>query len=82
MEGADDGTTDVHRIRIWIPTGDETAKELADGACCTNLDPEGAIGAPDIDDGGELVHGNLQIHPMLGHSEDGVCPVPDGNCQE
>jgi len=71
---------DVYRIRIWVPEGDETAWELADLACCTNADPLGR--APDIDDGNDLINGNIQIHPLTPHSEDGVCPVPDGSCQQ
>ncbi len=81
--GNADDTCDVHRIRIWIPGAGEDARTLADGACCTNAVPTGAASrAPDIDDGGNLVHGNIQIHPLLPHSRDGVCPVPDGVCQE
>jgi len=78
-----DDTCDVHRIRIWIPTARENAKLLADGACCTNSVPIGqAARLPDIDDGGNLVHGNIQIHPATPNSQRGICPVPDGGCQE
>jgi hypothetical protein len=71
---------DVYRIRIWIPTKDETAEDLANQACCTNVAPTGR--APDIDDGGNLIHGNIQIHPPTPHTDAGVCPVPNGSCQQ
>jgi cysteine-rich repeat protein len=78
-----DDTCDVHRIRIWIPTGSQDVKLLADGACCTNAVPVGlAARAPDIDDGGNLTKGNIQIHPQTPNSQDGTCPVPDGACQQ
>jgi hypothetical protein len=70
---------DVYRIRIWVPAQGETAAELADQACCTNANPTGR--APNVDDGGNLVHGNIQIHPPLKHTESGTCPVPNGTCQ-
>jgi hypothetical protein len=60
---------DVYRIRIWIPqhTGQnqEDENELADLACCTNPSPD--IRPPDVTDGGNLIHGNLQIHPPTGN---------------
>jgi hypothetical protein len=56
---------DVYRIRIWIPTNSEDAVELADAACCTNPTPD--IRPPDVSDGGNLIHGNLQIHPPTGN---------------
>ncbi len=78
-----DATCDVMRIRIWIPTARENVKLLADGACCTNSVPVRlAARPPDIDDGGNLVHGNIQIHPVLPNTQDGTCPVPNGNCQQ
>jgi len=80
--GNADDTCDYYRIRIWVPQTGENVKTLADGACCTSgCDPTVAVGRnPDIDDGGHLVHGNIQIHPELNHSLDGTCPVPDGVC--
>jgi hypothetical protein len=69
---------DVYRIRIWVPGDGEDVWDLADQACCTNADPTGR--APDVDDGDDLINGNIQIHPMIHHSEDGVCPVPRGEC--
>jgi len=78
-----DDTCDVMRIRIWIPTTSENVKLLADGACCTHDVPVGqAARAPNIDDGGNLLHGNIQIHPELPNTQDGTCPVPNGNCQQ
>ncbi len=72
---------DVYRIRIWIPTGSETAVGLAESACCSNSITEvvTAIGLPDINDGGNLIHGNLQIHPLTGNPNNppnGTCPLP------
>ena len=73
---------DVYRIRIWVPGQGESPEVLAAMACCTisnlNLD----IRPPNIDDGGALIHGNIQIHPLLPNTEDGTCPVPDGTCQQ
>ena len=81
--GSADATCDVMRIRIWVPTAPENVTLLADGACCTNSVPVGpAARLPDIDDGGNLVHGNIQIHPVLPNTQDGTCPVPDGSCQQ
>jgi hypothetical protein len=74
---------DVYRIRIWIPvpSSGETARELAAGACCTNPIPTGkAARRPEVDDGGDLLHGNLQIQPELRHSTAAICPVPSGRC--
>jgi hypothetical protein len=74
---------DAYRIRVWIPvpSSGETARELAAGACCTNPLPTGkAVRRPEVDDGGDLQHGNLQIQPELGHSPAAICPVPSGRC--
>ena len=81
---------DVYRIRIWIPgyniPGDaRTAADLAKVVCCTNLDPEDrdpnmGAGPATVDDGGNIVHGNIQIHPQLPKSTDGICPPPDTVC--
>ncbi len=71
---------DVYRIRIWIPGPGETPAALADQACCTNSSPTGR--APDVDDGGVIIHGNIQIHPVLPNTEQGTCPVPNGSCQQ
>jgi hypothetical protein len=73
--------SDVYRIRIWRPVGAETAESLAAGACCTNENPVfPASRSPDVDDGRNVIRGNLQIHPQLRHSAEGVCPVPSGRC--
>jgi hypothetical protein len=72
------GVGDVMRIRIWIPTGNETPESLAAQVCCTVKTPQ--VRQPDIDDGGDITHGNLQIHPMLTNTLRGRCPVPDGSC--
>ena len=83
--GGTNGTPppDVYRIRIWIPnpTAGETANALAAGACCTNATPTGqAARAPNVDDGGSVIRGNIQIHPQTPNSADGTCPVPSGRC--
>jgi hypothetical protein len=75
-------TDDVYRMRIWVPKGQETVASLAAGACCTNPEPAGdADRNPEIDDGGNIETGNLQIHPQIA-SHIGECPVPDGSCTE
>jgi hypothetical protein len=73
------GVGDVMRIRIWIPQDSETPEGLADRVCCTIAAPD--IRPPDVDDGGGLTHGNLQIHPVLPNTERGRCPPPRGSCQ-
>jgi len=78
-----DGTCDVFQIRIWIPGPGETAAELADQVCCIDgYDTIRSVRPPNIRDGGNLVHGNIQIHPQTPNSRDGTCPVPDGTCQQ
>ena len=75
-------TPDVYRIRIWVPKGQETAQGLAAGACCTNPEPVApANHPPDIDDGGAVTHGNIQIHPQI-DAHIGECPVPGGTCSD
>jgi hypothetical protein len=73
-------TADVYRIEIWAPKGNEKAADLAAKACCNDPDP--TLRAADIQDGGDLVHGNLQIHKQTPHGQAGVCPVPSGSCAE
>lgn len=81
-----DETCDVYQIRIWIPneSAGETAESLAAAVCCVDgYDTiRSDVRAPDIRDGGNLVHGNIQIHPQTPNSQDGRCPVPDGSCQQ
>jgi hypothetical protein len=75
---------DVYRIRIWvpIPSSNETPEGLAMDACCENPEPVGkAARQPDIDDGGNLIHGNIQIHPQIASHTD-VCPPPNDFCSE
>ena len=84
--GNADDTCDVHRIRIWVPASGEDAESLADSVCCTigndaNRNVPG-VRLPNIDDGGNLTHGNIQIHPQTPNSRDGTCPVPNGSCQQ
>jgi hypothetical protein len=75
-------TPDVYRMRIWVPKGQENVDTLAAGACCTNGQPVGqAARQPDIDDGGEVTRGNIQIHPQI-PAHIGECPVPNGVCAE
>jgi len=36
----------------------------------------GAIGLPSVNDGGNLTHGNLQIHPQTGNpTNNDTCPL-------
>ena len=63
-----------------IFVGQETAEGLANGACCTNSNPVGdAARQPEIDDGGDVIHGNIQIHPQIPSHVD-ICPVPAESC--
>ena len=76
--------SDVYRIQIWVPNrdpvtgqptgGTETAEGLAAQACCFDTDPN--LRTPNIDDGGDLIHGNLQIHPETPVTDRGVCAPP------
>jgi hypothetical protein len=75
---------DVYRMRIWIPEEGENPEDLLDGICCLNAEPVG-VPAPDIDDGGDLIHGNVQIHPVLPNTESEICPPPTprtGECYD
>jgi hypothetical protein len=72
------GVGDSYRLRIWDPRVGETAQALAVAACCTNAAP--VIRTPDIDDGGSLISGNLQIHRELRKSTDRTCPPPRTSC--
>jgi len=74
------GSNDKYRIRIWIPTGAETAAALSKQVCCTVGAP--GIRAPDIDDGSTLAGGNIQIHRETPNSANGTCPVPHGICTQ
>jgi uncharacterized repeat protein (TIGR01451 family) len=73
------GTVDENRIQVWIPTGQETAENIAEQIACTNVCS--AFRAPDIDEGGVVNNGNLQIHRDIGAHE-GICPVPAVVCPE
>ena len=83
--GNNSGTlADIYHIQIWIPNRDpqsgnpvelgETADDLAARACCFDPDPD--LRQPNIDDGGELIHGNIQIHPETPLTEKDVCSPP------
>jgi hypothetical protein len=64
--GQNAGTfSDVYRIEIWIPGAHETADGLALAACCIDGDPN--LRAADVADGGNLIRGNIQIHPPTGN---------------
>jgi hypothetical protein len=69
---------DVYRIQVYIPNDTENATDLAAAICCTG---PGIIPnrPPDIDDGDDLVQGNIQIHPQIASHAD-TCPVPTGSC--
>jgi len=73
-----DNTNDVYRIFIWVPTGTETADSLAKAACCLSTPPD--IRRADVEDGGNIVTGNIQIHPATPNTNNGTCPVPSGTC--
>jgi hypothetical protein len=66
---------DVYRIRMWIPQDGEVMDDMLDSICCLNIEPVG-IRSPDIDDGNELIGGNIQIHPVLPNTEREICPPP------
>jgi hypothetical protein len=79
-----DATTDEYRIWIYIPQGTETVKGLATAICCRNApsgntnragDTFAAGRTANVFDGGNLIHGNIQIHPQIG-----ICPLSDTTC--
>jgi hypothetical protein len=83
-----DATDDEYRIWIYRLQGSETVKSLAVSICCHNPDTDsanpaneefGAGRTADIFDGGNLIHGNLQIHPQIASHTD-ICPVPATSC--
>jgi hypothetical protein len=67
---------DVYRMRMWLPGAGQKVDDLLDNVCCLNPAPVG-IGAPFIDDGGDIRQGNLQIHPSTPNTNRGICPPPE-----
>jgi hypothetical protein len=64
----------------------ENVDALAHASCCriaNGYDTGNVPGIrlPDINDGGNLEHGNIQIHPQTSNTSRGRCPVPNGTCQ-
>jgi hypothetical protein len=85
------GRDDKIRVRVWIPRFGESATSLADRVCCTIKERDLRVRLPDIDDGGttnsdgtlsggNLIGGNLQIHPVTPLTERGTCPPPRTTC--
>jgi hypothetical protein len=66
----------VYHIEIWIPAAgsNETPESLAQQACCFSPDP--TLRPANIDDGGNLNKGNIQIHPELPNTVNDRCPPP------
>jgi hypothetical protein len=77
VDRGEPGTADIYRIQIWTPGSGENAEALAAAACCTNPQPTGRMA--DIDDGGILISGNIQIHPQT-PKDDEICPPPSVRC--
>jgi hypothetical protein len=80
-------SSDVYRLRIWIPAPGEDLLDTADAVACTgplqgrdNFCDQ-VVRPPDIDDGGILDHGNIQIHPQIPSHVD-ICPVPAETCPQ
>src|SRR6185295_3890620 len=69
---------DVYRIRIWFGSSTADAVAKAEAACCQNdiASVIGNIGPPNVLDGGNLIHGNLQIHKLTGNPNN--TQFPDG----
>jgi hypothetical protein len=69
---------DVYRIRIWFASSSTDAQTKAEAACCANSITEVTqnIGLADVMDGGNLIHGNLQIHKLTGNHTN-LPPFPD-----
>ncbi len=63
--GSNAGQPDFYKIEIWIPGAHETADGLAASICCTDSAPD--VRLPDVSDGGDLIRGNIQIHPPTGN---------------
>jgi len=71
--GGTNGTPppDRYRIRIWFVDPDSSAGlTLRQGVACAdgtteNLPGGASVATPDIDDGGDLLRGNQQIHPPI-----------------
>ena len=69
---------DVYRMRIWFGSSTADAVEKAEAACC-DFDIGSVIsniGFPNVLDGGNLIHGNLQIHKLTGNPTNNP-PFPD-----
>jgi hypothetical protein len=60
---------DRYRMRIWFVDADSSdGQALRAAVACadpTTEDLGGSVPTPDIDDGGDLIRGNQQIHPSL-----------------
>ena len=57
----------------------DDAQTLAEAACCDKTVDQVItdIGLPNVFDGGNLIHGNLQIHPQTGNpNNNSTCPIP------
>jgi hypothetical protein len=69
-------SNDVYHIEIWIPQegSSETPQSLAAQACC--FSPDASLRPANIDDGGSLNKGNIQIHPETPGTDSGTCPPP------
>jgi hypothetical protein len=87
--GQNSGTmADVYKIRMWQPgvdvNGNDVPDETVDGlladVCCQQADVNPDLRAPNINDGGDLTHGNIQIHPVTPLTARGICPPPGGTC--
>jgi hypothetical protein len=71
---------DVYRMQIWVVKANESASALLDKICCRNAEP--LARTPDVSDGGNLGHGNIQIHPPTPLTDRGICPPPSGTCRD
>jgi hypothetical protein len=75
------GKNDVYEMHILKPATGQTAADLAKAICCTGPFVAPKTATAIANDSGSLIAGNIQIHPALAKSTDGLCPPPSGVCQ-
>src|SRR5262249_1613824 len=74
------GRNDFYEMHILMPPKGTAPSDIAKSICCTGPFAQPAGTTVIANDSGDLIAGNIQIHPALRKSTDGVCPPPSGVC--
>jgi hypothetical protein len=75
------GRADFYEMHILKPSGQLTVAAVAKAICCTKPYVQPGNTTAIANDSGNLVTGNIQIHPALKRSLAEECPPPDGVCE-